>query len=294
MNAEINANTTNLNWTQIAPTIGRVLTYIILIVGSIVALIPMFWAVSTSLKTLQEIGDWPPHLFPQTIMWENYAEVFNIVPVGIYFRNTMIIVAAAMFGAVVTCSFVAYGFARTKFPGRNLLFMLLLSTMMMPYIVRLIPLFMIYKNIGWINTFYPITVPALLGRSAFYIFLLRQFMRGIPDDLSDAARIDGCSHFGIWWRIVLPLSKPALATVAVFAFQGAWNNFLAPLVYMGGEPELRPLAVGLYYFRNMPGQVSQTHYLMAMSVMMMMPVLVIFAIGQRYFIRGVTMSGLKG
>lgn len=172
--------------------------------------------------------------------------------------------------------------------------MLLLSTMMMPYVVRLIPLFVIYTKLGWINTFLPLIIPPLLARNPFYVFLFRQFFRTIPEELADAARIDGCSEFGIWWRIILPLSKPAMAAVAIFAFQSAWDDFLAPLIYMGNRPELRTLAVGLYYFRNMPGQLPMVHYLMAMSVLMIIPVLLVFAFGQRYFIRGVAMSGLKG
>ncbi|MBN1285738.1 MAG: carbohydrate ABC transporter permease [Anaerolineae bacterium] len=255
---------------------------------------PMFWTLSTSLKTLDQINIWPPRLIPDPIAWRNYIEVFDYVPVALYLRNTLIIVAAWVTGATVTCSFVAYGFARTNFPGRNILFVVLLSTLMMPYVVRLIPLFMIYKSIGWIETFYPLTVPILLGRNAFYIFLLRQFFIGVPDEIADAARIDGCSHFGIWWRIVMPLSKPALATVAVFAFQSSWDDFLGPMIYMGSNPDLRTLAVGLYAFRSSPGQLPMTHYMMAMSVMMILPILLVFAFGQRYFIQGVTLSGLKG
>jgi ABC-type glycerol-3-phosphate transport system permease component len=274
--------------------LGRTAIYAILIVGSLAALLPMVWTLSTSLKSLDQLSLFPPQLIPDPILWSNYVDVFNIVPVGLYLRNTLIIVVATVVGSTVTCSFVAYGFARTKFWGRDTLFLVLLSTLMMPYVVRLIPLFIIYKELGWINTFLPLTVPTLLGRNAFYIFLLRQFFIGIPNELTDASRIDGCSHFGIWWRIILPLSKPALATVAVFAFQSAWDDFLAPLVYMGGNPELRTLATGLFYFRSSPGQIAQTHYLMAMSTLMIIPVLLVFAFGQRYFIQGVTLSGLKG
>lgn len=274
--------------------LGRTAIYAILILGALAALMPMVWTLSTSLKSLDQLAIFPPRIIPDPIMWTNYIDVFNIVPVGLYLRNTLIIVVSWVIGATVTCSFVAYGFARTQFWGRDTLFLVLLSTLMMPYVVRLIPLFVLYKEMGWINTFLPLTVPMLLGRNAFYIFLLRQFFIGIPQELSDAARIDGCSHFGIWWRIIMPLSKPALATVAIFAFQGAWDDFLAPLVYMGGNPELRTLATGLFYFRSSPGQIAQTHYLMAMSTLMIIPVLLVFAFNQRYFIQGVTLSGIKG
>ena len=274
--------------------VGRTLVYTVLIIGSLAALMPLGWAVSTSLKTIDQLSIWPPQWIPNPIAWGNYSQVFQTIPILTYFGNTMVIVTAWVLGGTITCSFVAYGFARTRFPGRDILFLVLLSTLMMPYIVRLIPLFMIYKEIGWINTFLPLTVPMLLGRNAFYIFLLRQFFIGLPNELSDAARIDGCSHFGIWWRIILPLSKPALATVAVFAFQASWDDFLAPMIYMGGNPQLRTLALGLFAVRAAPGQVAMTHLLMAMSVMMIIPVLLIFAFGQRYFIQGVTLSGIKG
>lgn len=268
--------------------------HLILIAGSVVMLIPLLWTVSTSLKTMQQIAIWPPEWIPNPVMWRNYIDVFDAAPVMLWLRNSLVIVLANVVGAVVTCSFVAYGFARMKFPGRDALFLLLLSTLMLPYIVRLIPLFVLYNQWGWINTFLPLTVPPLLGRNPFFIFLLRQFFMSIPDDLSDAARIDGCTEFGIWWRIVMPLSKPALAAVTIFAFQQAWDNFLAPLVYLAGRPELRPLAVGLYLLRGGAGQLPDTHYMMALSTLMILPMLIIFALGQRYFIQGVTLSGLKG
>lgn len=274
--------------------IGNGITHLILLAGSVVMLIPLLWTISTSLKTLQQIAVWPPAWIPRPVMWSNYIEVFRVAPVALYLRNTMVIVVADVLGAVITCSFVAYGFARTNFPGRDALFMLLLSTLMMPYVVRLVPLYVIYNQIGWINTFLPLIVPPLLGRNPFFIFLLRQFFKGIPEELTDAARIDGCSEFGIWWRIIMPLSKPALAAVTIFAFQGGWDNFLAPLVYMAGRPDLRPLSVGLYLLRGGAGQLPDTHYMMALSTLMIMPMLALFAIGQRYFIQGVTFSGLKG
>ncbi len=272
----------------------KTLTHLILLAGSIVMIVPLVWTLSTSLKTLQQIAVWPPEWIPHPVMWGNYIAVFHAEPVALWLRNSLVIVAANVVGSVVVCSFVAYGFARLEFPGREPLFLLLLSTLMMPYIVRLIPLFVIYNQLGWINTFLPLVIPPLLARNPFFIFLLRQFFMGIPEDLSDAARIDGSGEFGIWWRIVMPLSKPALAAVTIFSFQQAWDNFVAPLVYMAGAPELRPLSVGLYLLRGGGGQLPDTHYMMALSVMMMIPMLIIFALGQQYFIQGVTLSGLKG
>ncbi len=274
--------------------LGNTTLHLILIAGSALMIIPLLWTLSTSLKTMQQISVWPPEWIPDPVMWRNYIDVFQVAPVGLWLRNSMVIVAANVIGSVITCSLVAYGFARIEFPGRDFLFLVLLSTLMMPYIVRMIPLYVFYNDIGWINTFLPVTVPQLLARNPFFVFLLRQFFRGIPFELSDAARIDGCNEFGIWWRIVMPLSKPALAAVAIFAFRDSWDNFLAPLIYMAGRPDLRPLAVGLYTLRGGGGQLPDTHYLMALSTMMVIPMLVMFALGQRYFIRGVTLSGIKG
>jgi len=270
------------------------LLHLLLLLGSVGMIIPLLWTVSTSLKGLPQIAVWPPEWIPNPILWRNYLEVFQVAPVGLWLRNSLVLVVANVIGSVVTCSFVACGFARTRFPGRDLHFLLLLCTLMVPYVVRLIPLYIIYGQLGWLNTFLPVTIPNLLGRNPFFIFLLRQFFMGIPNELSDAARIDGCSDFGIWWRIVMPLSKPALAAITIFAFRDAWDNFLAPLVYLAGRPDLRPLAVGLYTLRGGGGQLPDTHYMMALSVLMILPMLVLFASGQSYFIQGVTLTGLKG
>lgn len=277
-----------------ANVLGTGLVYVPLVGLSTLLLIPLVWTLSTSLKTLEQLSIYPPNWIPDPIAWWNYPELFRIQPLLLFLRNTLVIVLAWEIGSLITCSLVAYGFARLSFPGRDVLFVLLLSTLMMPYIVRLIPLFIIYTKIGWIGTFLPLTVPILLARNPFYIFLLRQFFRGIPNELSDAARIDGCSELGIWWRIVMPLSGPVLAAVGIFAFQAAWDEFLGPLIYLGTRPEVRTLAVALYYFRTANSDLPMTHYLMAMSVLMILPILIVFAAGQRYFVRGVTLSGLKG
>ena len=273
---------------------GRALLYLVLTLGAAITLVPLVWTISTSLKSTQQVTASARAWIPDPVRWSNYPDALDLLPFGRYFANTMVLVAAAEIGALITCSFVAYGFARMDFPGREPLFMLLISTMLMPYIVRLVPLFVFYSNIGWLNTYLPLAVPDLMGRNAFYIFLLRQFFRGIPFELSDAARIDGANDFRIWWTIIVPLAKPVLATVAVFAFQSTWDDFLGPLIYMGGDPNLRTLAVGLYQLKNTPGGDNLMPYLMAMSILTMLPVLLIFAIGQRYLIRGVTMTGLKG
>jgi ABC-type glycerol-3-phosphate transport system permease component len=268
--------------------------YLILVAGAVLMLFPLLWTLSTSLKTLEDISTVQIALIPDPIAWWNYIELFQATPIATQFANTMTVVIPVMMGCIITSSFVAYGFARTQFPGRDFLFLLVLSTMMIPGVVTLIPRFVIFDRMGWINTFWPLIVPQLIGHNPFYIFLMRQFFRTIPEELSDAARMDGCSEVGIWWRIVLPLSRPVIAAVAIFSFQWAWNDFLYPLVYLGGKKDLWTLALGLNAFRNMAGQRQDLHYMMAMSMLMIIPMFLIFAFGQKYFIQGITFSGLKG
>jgi multiple sugar transport system permease protein len=273
---------------------GRTLLYAALLIGAVLMVMPLYWTVATSLKTIDQLSIYPPHLIPDPVAWWNYVQIFRIQPVGRYVFNSLVVVAAAEFGGVITCAFVAYGFAKMEFPGRRLLFGVLVSTLMMPYVVRLIPLFIIYSKLGWINTFLPVTVPELLGRNAFYILLLTQFFRTIPSDLLDAARIDGAGEFRVWWSVMMPLSRAVLAAVAIFAFQFAWDDFLGQLIYLGGNPDLRTLAVAVYTLRGMPGELPMIHYLMAMSTLMIVPVLAMFAVGQRQFVQGITFTGLRG
>jgi ABC-type glycerol-3-phosphate transport system permease component len=267
--------------------------YLIISVGAVALLFPLLWTLSTSLKSLDQVTVREIDLIPNPVAWRNYIEVFQVVPVLLYFRNTMTIVVCAIFGAVVVCSMVGYAFARIDFTGREVFFMLLLSTMMLPGVIRLIPLFVIFDRLGWINTFLPLVVPRFLGHNPFYIFLYRQFFRGIPRELSDAARIDGCSEFNIWLRIVMPISKPVLAAVTVFSFQFAWNDFLSPLIYVGTDESLWTLALALNAFRSFEGD-QRLHHMMVMSVLMIVPMLLLFAFSQRQFIRGVTFSGIQG
>lgn len=268
--------------------------YPLLIAGSIVMLFPLAWTFSTSLKTPETVTLREIQLIPDPIKWSNYFEIFQEVPLLRYTNNTLIIVLASIIGSLVICSLTGYAFARIPFPGRDMFFILLLSTMMIPGVVRLIPLFVIFDSLGWINTFLPLTIPRLLGHDAFYIFLMRQFFRGIPEELSDAALIDGCSDFGIWWRIIIPNSKPVLAAVAIFAFQFAWNDFLSPLIYLGSNQDLWTLALGLNAQKGFEGEITSLHKMMVISIYMILPVLGIFAIGQKYMIQGVTFTGLKG
>ncbi|GMV91578.1 MAG: hypothetical protein AMXMBFR82_13560 [Candidatus Hydrogenedentota bacterium] len=222
--------------------------------------------------------------------WENYAEAFRIIDFPRNLRNTLFVCFTVVIGTVLSCSLVAYSFSRIEWPGRDLCFILVLATMMLPYQVMLIPLFVLYKNLGWTGTFKPLIVPAFLG-TPFYIFLLRQFFMGIPQDLSAAARIDGCSEFGIYARIIMPLSKPALATTALFMFLFQWGDFLNPLVFLQDDRQYT-LALALQQFQSQ--HESLWGPLMAMSTVITVPVILLFFLTQRTFIQGITLTGLKG
>jgi ABC-type glycerol-3-phosphate transport system permease component len=219
-----------------------------------------------------------------------YSEALRYIDFWRYLGNTVLIVALSIIGALLSCSLVAYGFARLEFPGRDVLFAVLLATMMLPAQVTMVPQFLIFKYLGWYNTLVPLWLPPFLG-TAFFIFMLRQFMKSIPKDLEDAAKIDGCGYLGIYWRIMLPLIKPALAAVAIFTFMQSWNNFMGPLIFLNDE-RLYPLSLGIYQFR----MEHDTEYsmMMAASTLMMVPVLTVFFFAQRYFIQGVTLTGVKG
>jgi ABC-type glycerol-3-phosphate transport system permease component len=221
---------------------------------------------------------------------DSYRWALRYIPFDTQLRNTVILVILNVLGQLFACSLAAYGFARLNFWGRDLLFGLLLATMMLPGQVTMIPTFVLWKWLGWYNTLQPLWVPAWFG-GAFFIFLLRQFFMTIPKELEDAAKIDGCGFFGIYWRIMLPLAGPALATVAIFSFMGAWNEFVQPLVYLSDE-RLFPLSLGLNQFRQ--EQAAEWSWLMAASTMMMLPVIAVFFFCQRYFIQGITLTGLKG
>jgi len=257
----------------------------------VVLILPFLWVVSTSLKGNEQIFAIPPRFIPETIHWESYIHVFDRMPFLTYFLNSTFISIIAIIGTVLSSSLVAYGFACIRWPGRDAVFILVLATMMLPVQVTMIPVFVMFKDIGWLNTFKPLTVPAFLGGGAFNIFILRQFFLSIPQSLFDAARIDGCSEFRIYYQIALPLAKPALATVAILTFLFTWNDFLGPLIYLSDKLK-GTLALGLAMFT---GQ-HQTEWglLMAASVLMMLPVIMIFFFFQKYFIQAFTTSGIKG
>ncbi len=270
----------------------RLLIYFILIVGAVVVAAPFVWTISTSLKTAQEISTFPPKLIPDTIAWSNYPEALSSQPFGRWFLNTVVIVAISTFGTVMSCSVVAFSFARLHWPGRNILFLVLLTTMMLPEQVTLIPTFVLFRQLGWVNTFLPLVVPAFFARNAFYVFLLRQFFMTIPLDLDDAARLDGAGHFGIYWHIALPLSKPALAVTALMFAQFKWKEFLAPLIYLNNS-SMYTVAIGLRTFIN-NDYGTEWQLAMAANVVFMLPLILVFFFAQKYFIQGVVISGVKG
>ena len=268
----------------------RILAHLVLLAGACFFMMPLVFLVSTSLKASRQIAKFPPELIPNPWIWRNYPDVFFYVPMQKYFINTLRVVVPSVFGATLPSALAAYAFARVRAPGRDLMFGVLLATMMLPGIVTLIPLYIIFSKIGWVGTFRPLVVPVLFG-SPFYIFLLRQFFMTIPTELEDAALIDGCGRFRIWYSIMLPLAKPALATVVVFAFMGAWNDYMGPLIYLGNRDQYT-LSLGLQVFVSNHG--SEWGMLMAASTMMVLPVIMLFFFAQKSFIQGITMTGIKG
>ena len=272
--------------------VADVLAYVILIVLSAAALVPLLWMLSTSLKDMGSVFLFPPKWIPDPIMWENYVEALTYFPFGLYYLNTCKITFTSIIGQVLTGSLVAYGFARFRVPGRDLLFMVILSPMFLPFQVTLIPLYLLYNRLGWQDTYLPLMVPSFFGGAPFYVFLLRQFFRTIPYELDEAALIDGCSRLGILWRIILPLSKPALATVAIFSFMSHWNAFLMPLIYIDSQEKLT-VALGLSRFTGMYG-ATLWNLLMAASLVAVLPCIVVFLFAQKYFVRGIVTTGIAG
>ncbi len=267
---------------------------VILLAGGITFLIPFFWLVSTSLKAPGREFTFPPQWIPRPAVWSNYPNtLFGVLPFYLFFRNTLVICVVSLVGVLLSSSLVAFGFARIRFTGRETLFIVLLSTMMLPEIVTMIPTFILFRMLGWIDTWYPLTVPSFFGGGAFNIFLLRQFFMTIPYDLDEAAKMDGASNYRIWWQIMLPLSKPVLATIAVLNFMGDWNAFMRPLIYITTLNK-QMLGVGLAFFRGLSSGYSKWNFMMAASTMMTVPIIVLFFLTQRYFVKGIVMSGIAG
>lgn len=272
-----------------------VVFYALMVVLALIFMFPFLWTLSSSLKTVQELFDFPPPLLPKVPQFRNYVVAINTVPTVRWIGNSVLVVVLATLGTVLSSSVAAFSFARFKYRGRDLIFMLTLATLMLPGQVTLIPQFILFHEMNLIDTLYPLWVPFWFGGTAFYIFLLRQFLMTIPADLDEAALIDGASYPRVFWTILLPLCKPALATCAVISFINQWNEFNTPLVYLN-TPEKFTIALGLSFYRNVPeqGGMPMQHLLMAASVMAIAPCLVLFFSAQRYFVQGIVLSGLKG
>ncbi|MGM0879021.1 MAG: carbohydrate ABC transporter permease [Bacillota bacterium] len=263
--------------------------HIVLIVASILFLIPFIWMVSTSLKPLNQLFTFPPEWIPKPVMWSNYLDAMSYIPFFTYLKNTLIITIFSTIGAVISCPIVAYSFAKLKWPGRNILFIITIGVMMIPGQVTMIPLFLIFEKIGLVGTPYPLIIPAFFG-VPFYIFLLRQFFMGLPDSLREAAKIDGAGEFRIYWQIMLPLAKPAVLAVGLFQFMASWTDFIGPLLYLTDSVQFT-ISLGLQQFQSQKG--SEWGLMMAISTMMTIPVIILFFFLQKTFIRGITFSGIK-
>jgi ABC-type glycerol-3-phosphate transport system permease component len=266
-----------------------VVSYALAVGGAVLFLLPLFWMVSSSLKPEYQVLQYPPRWLPDPIRWANYAEALTYVPFGRYTLNTLFIASMTIFGHLLSCTVVAYAFARLRAPGKEFLFLVLLATLMLPYPVTMIPIYIGFETVGWVNSFLPLIVPAFFG-SAFYIFLMRQFFLTLPLELEDAARVDGANTLQIIWHVILPISKPALATVAIFTFQASWNDFLGPLIYLHDQTKYT-VSLGLSFFRS--SYDVQWAYLMAASLVTMLPVIILFFFAQRLFIEGITLTGIK-
>lgn len=270
-------------------TVASILRTVLLAGLALSMLLPFLWMISTALMGEMEVYQFPPRFLPSEWRWSNFGEAMRLQPFGRFFLNTALVAVVSVAGQLLFCSMAAYAFARLRFAGRDRLFAVYLATMMVPAIVTVIPAFLIITTFGWINTYWALFTPTL--SSVWGIFLMRQFFLTIPRDLEDAARVDGASEWTIFWRIVLPLSRPALATLAVFAFMGSWKDFLWPLL-VTNRTEMRTVEVGIAGFSTM--YTTDWPHQMAAAVVVMLPIVIVFIVAQRYFVRGITLTGLKG
>jgi ABC-type glycerol-3-phosphate transport system permease component len=280
-----------------ARQLPRVATYAALVFLGVLFLMPFLWALSASFKTNAAIYEFPPSVIPRPFHPENYSIAISVLPFGQFALNSLFITVACLFGQLLTGSVVAYSFARLRWPGRDFWFVVLLGTMMLPPQVTMVSTFVGWTQLrsvtgtDWVDTFKPLIIPSFLGGSGMLIFLMRQFFKTLPIELEDAARIDGCSTWGTFWRVMLPLSRPVLATVAVLSFIAHWHDFLGPLIYLNSVDKYT-LQMGLRMFQDING--SRMNLLMAASMIVLVPVLVLFFAAQRYFVRGIVLSGIKG
>ncbi|MCC6457667.1 MAG: carbohydrate ABC transporter permease [Caldilineaceae bacterium] len=275
----------------------RIFLYALVLILCVLFGFPLFWTLMSSLKTPAEMFAYPPVWIPEPFQWMNYINILAIprIPVTTWALNSLIIVTLGTLGTVITASLVAYSFARFEYRGRNVLFMITLATLMIPAQVTLIPQFVLFHRLGWINTLLPLWVPLWFGGGGFAIFLMRQFFLSLPRDLDEAALIDGASYLRIFWSILMPLCKPVLATLGIIMIIELWGDFLGPLIYLN-SPEKFTVSVGLQFFNTVPdvGGEPMQHLLMAACVLSMIPIIIIFFLGQRFFVQGIVMSGIKG
>lgn len=273
----------------------RTVLYIITIICAIAFSMPFIWTVGTALKPMDELYTFPPTFIPENPRIQNFQDVFRMAPFGKFLWNSVLVSALSVLGQTLSAAMVAYGFSRFRFPGRDALFMLVLATMMLPWHVTIVPTFLLFSQLGWINTLLPLIVPSFFGGSAFYIFLLRQFFLGLPKDLDEAAKIDGANSFQIFWRIILPLSTTVLATVAIFSFIDHWNEFIGPLIFLNSTDNFT-VAIGLRFFiaSSFTGDEPREAILMAASLIVALPPLALFFAAQKYFVQGIATTGLKG
>lgn len=270
----------------------KIVVYALLLFFSGVFLFPLFWMLTTALKPEAQIYLWPPKWFPDPVQWSNFSDAFSNpqLPFGRFILNTLTIEAGVLTGRLISCTLVAYGFARMNAPGKNVIFTILLATLMLPRAAILIPEYILFTQLGWVNTFLPLIVPSWFGE-AYAIFLMRQFFMTIPLELEEAARIDGATVAQIIWKIIVPLSIPVLSVIAILTFKDTWNDFLSPLLYLS-EPSKYTVSIGLAYFN---GQYDvKMNLLMAASLTMMMPIVILFIFAQRSFVEGISLTGLKG
>ena len=275
---------------KIGIMIQKGIIYLFLLIFAMGFLLPFFFLLTGSFKTSSELFSVPFRWFPKRITLENYQQVFTKIPFFRYLKNTVIIVVLNIIGALASNSLIAYGFSRLRWPGRDKIFIIVIATMILPYQVTLIPLYLMYTKIGWIGTFLPLTLPGFFG-NAFFIFLMRQFLVGIPKELTESARIDGAGEFTIFLKLMMPISKPVLATVAIMSFMNSWKDFLGPLVFLGSD-RLYTLSLAASMLRS--NLNPNWELLLALGVVMVLPVLILFFVLQKYFIQGITMSGIKG
>jgi multiple sugar transport system permease protein len=272
------------------------ITYGLLALGAAIVLVPFWWMVKTSLTAETRLFQFPPQFIPDPVVWRNYIDAWTALPVSFtrFTANTLFITVLAMTAEIFTCSLVAYGFARFQFPGRNFFFILMLSTMMLPGVVTLVPTFILWRELKLIDTYDPMTLGAWFAWGPAYIFLLRQFFLSLPREIEEAARIDGANTFQIYWHIMLPLVRPALLAIAVLSFIGNWNNFMGPLIYLNSG-EKYPLIMALKFFEeSLSKEAPKFHYMMAMTTMMSFPLLMLYFFMQRTLIEGITAGAVKG